>query len=175
MGNESLSTLFHEQFYPSDPIPSIRRGRRLPWPGGGNPRDARMARATLLACPSSFLRSLAAPSRRGWKRLSKVTRNWVVHGLLPWPIAANDKFRRDAATERKREREREREREEPRGRVLPAQRNLPQPPARRYASGIPYAQVPRGKKRVGIIIYRISPVNGTSTRTKLPHNSSPVF
>jgi len=64
-----------------------------------------MARATLLACPSSFLRSLAAPSRRGWKRLSKVTRNWVVHGLLPWPIAANDKFRRDA-----RERERERER-----------------------------------------------------------------
>jgi len=33
----SLSTLFHERFYPSDPIPSIRRGCRLPWPGGRKP------------------------------------------------------------------------------------------------------------------------------------------
>lgn len=34
----SLSTLFHERFYPSDPIPSIRRGCRLPWPGGAETR-----------------------------------------------------------------------------------------------------------------------------------------
>lgn len=52
-----------------------------------------MARVTLFAPPSPSCSSLAAPSRWGWKRLSKVTRNWVVHGLLPWPIAANDKFR----------------------------------------------------------------------------------
>lgn len=38
----SLSTLFHERFYPSDPIPSIRRGRRLyrgrGWGGGTETR-----------------------------------------------------------------------------------------------------------------------------------------
>lgn len=93
----SLSTLFHERFYPSDPIPSIRRGCRLPW-RGGNPRDD----AGHPPYPPAFLSpSLlsAVPSRQGWKRLSKVTRNWVVHGLLPLPIAANDKFRdaREAA------------------------------------------------------------------------------
>lgn len=89
-----MSTLFHERFYPSDPIPSIRRGCRLPWPGGRKPEGCYGAGHP--PYPPAFLFPqllLAAPSRRGWKRLSKVTRNWVVHGLLPSPIAANDKFR----------------------------------------------------------------------------------
>lgn len=92
-----MSTLFHERFYPSDPIPSIRRGRRLyRGRGRGERRKPEGYGAGHPPCPPAFLFPslfLAAPSRRGWKRLSKVTRNWVVHGLLPSPIAANDKFR----------------------------------------------------------------------------------